>query len=150
MRSAYSAVENRNANCWLDAGAANPRAERSTGNCSGEICDNPLACKTSRRTAPSLITRMWPANRVAGAGHIRVINEGAVRLEVLQASGLSQISPEQFPVDLSARGLAAPASSQQFAFRFSTAEYALRIQADNVLPEVSASELLEYHSGETE
>ena len=31
------------------------------------------------------------------AGHFRVVNEGAVRLEVLQSTGLSQISPEQFP-----------------------------------------------------
>ncbi|HXJ73791.1 MAG TPA: hypothetical protein VNM37_13110, partial [Candidatus Dormibacteraeota bacterium] len=31
------------------------------------------------------------------AGHFRVVNEGAVRLEVLDSTGLSQISPEQFP-----------------------------------------------------
>src|SRR5438477_4942775 len=41
-------------------------------------------------------------------------------------------------------------SSQRFVFRFSSPEFALRVQADNVLPEVSVSELLAYHLAETD
>jgi hypothetical protein len=94
--------------------------------------------------------RISPVGATRFAGHVRVVNEGAVRLEILQASGLSQISPEQFPEDDSLRGLISPQSNQRFAFRFSTADFALRIQADNVLPEVSTSEVITYHLGETE
>jgi hypothetical protein len=84
------------------------------------------------------------------AGHFRVVNEGAVRLEVLQASGLSQISPEQFPESDATKALLGTQASQRFAFRFSSADFALRVQADNVLPELSVSQLLAYHLGETE
>jgi hypothetical protein len=84
------------------------------------------------------------------AGHYRVVNEGAVRLEVVQATGLSQISPEQFPESDATKALLATTGSQRFAFRFSSADFALRVNADNVLPEVSVSQLLAYHLGETE
>ncbi len=84
------------------------------------------------------------------AGHFRVVNEGAVRLEVVQATGLSQISPDQFPESDATKSLLGQAGSQRFAFRFSTTEFALRIQADNVLPELGVSELIAYHLGETE
>jgi hypothetical protein len=84
------------------------------------------------------------------AGHYRVVNEGAVRLEVVQATGLSQISPEQFPETDATKALLSTTGSQRFAFRFSSAEFALRVNADNVLPEVSVSQLLTYHLGETE
>src|ERR1051325_8541503 len=94
--------------------------------------------------------RISPQGATRFAGHVRVVNEGAVRLEILQASGLSQISPEQFPEMETTKALLGAQSNQRFAFRFSTADYALRIQADNVLPEVSVSELLAYHLGETE
>jgi hypothetical protein len=83
-------------------------------------------------------------------GHYRVVNEGAVRLEVVQATGLSQISPEQFPESDATKALLATTGSQRFAFRFSSADFALRVNADNVLPEVSVSQLLAYHLGETE
>jgi hypothetical protein len=84
------------------------------------------------------------------AGHYRVVNDGAVRLEVVQASGLSQISPEQFPESDATKALFTATGSQRFAFRFSSADFALRVNADNVLPEVSVSQLLAYHLGETE
>ena len=47
-----------------------------------------------KRPTPS---SLQPENATRFAGTFRIVNEGAVRLEVLQASGLSQISPEQFP-----------------------------------------------------
>ena len=47
------------------------------------------------QTADAMQLRPEGATRFAG--YFRIVNEGAVRLEVVQASGLSQISPEQFP-----------------------------------------------------
>src|SRR5678816_3230870 len=41
--------------------------------------------------------QLRPEGATRFAGHFRVVNEGAVRLEVVQATGLSQISPDQFP-----------------------------------------------------
>src|SRR6185369_5506028 len=72
--------------------------------------------------------RLQPDGATRFAGHFRVVNEGAVRLEVLQASGLSQISPEQFPESDATRALLGTQASQRFAFRFSSADFALRVQ----------------------
>lgn len=94
--------------------------------------------------------RVSPEGATRFAGHVRVVNEGAVRMEILQASGLSQISPEQFPETDATKAVFGVQGNHRFAFRFSTAEFALRIQADNVLPDVSVSQLLAYHLGETE
>ena len=41
--------------------------------------------------------QLRPEGATRFAGYFRIVNEGAVRLEVAQASGMSQISPEQFP-----------------------------------------------------
>ena len=87
-----------------------------------------------------------PEGATRFAGVFRIVNEGAVRLEVAQASGLSQISPEQFPesANLHATG------TQRFAYRFSSADFALKIQADQILPEVGVSQVLAYNLGENE
>ena len=94
--------------------------------------------------------QLRPEGATRFAGYIRIVNEGAVRLEVLQSSGLSQISPEQFPESDVTKTLFRTQASQRFAFRFSSAEYQLRLQADNILPELAVSEILAYHLGETE
>ena len=90
-----------------------------------------------------------PEGATRFAGKLCVANGGAVRLEVVQASGLSQVSPDQFPT-FDGLEAARAVASQRFVYRFSSAEYQLRVQADNVLPEVAVSELLDYHLGETE
>src|SRR6185437_8497637 len=84
------------------------------------------------------------------AGYIRIVNEGAVRLEVAQASGLSQISPEQFPETDASKTLFRLPVRHRFAYRFSSADYALRIQADQILPELSVSQVTAYNLGENE
>lgn len=94
--------------------------------------------------------QLRPDGATRFAGHVRVVNEGAVRLEVVQASGLSQISPEQFPESDTTKALFGNPAGSRFAFRFSSADFALRINADNVLPEVGVSQVLTYHLGETE
>ena len=92
--------------------------------------------------------RLQPEGATRFAGTFRIENDGAVRLEVTQASGLSQISPDQFPAVNSA--LFSPTGSQFFAYRFSSADFALRINADQIVPAVGVSEVLAYNLGQNE
>jgi len=94
--------------------------------------------------------QLRPEGATRFAGYCRVVNEGAVRLEVAQASGLSQISPDQFPETDLTRALLRPSGNQRFVYRFSGADFGLRIQADQILPELAVSQLLAYHLGENE
>jgi hypothetical protein len=94
--------------------------------------------------------RLTPDNATRFAGHYRVVNDGAVRLEVVNASGLSQVSPEQFPESDMTRAILRTDAKQRFVHRFSGANHTLRISADNVLPEISVSYLIAYHLAETE
>ena len=94
--------------------------------------------------------RLQPESATRFAGSFRIVNEGAVRLEVAQASGLSQISPEQFPETDATKAAFRAGGSQRFAYHFSGADFALRIQADQVLPELTVSQVLAYHLGENE
>jgi hypothetical protein len=91
-----------------------------------------------------------PEGATRFAGYFRIVNEGAVRLEVAQARGLSQVSPEQFPETEETKAAFPAGGGQRFAYRFSGADFALRLQADQILPEVTVSELFAYHLGETE
>ncbi len=91
-----------------------------------------------------------PEGATRFAGYFRIVNDGAVRLEILQASGLSQISPEQFPETGTTKALFREAGGQRFAYRFSGADFALKIQADQILPELAVSQVLVYHLGENE
>ena len=100
------------------------------------------------QAADAMLLRPDAATRFAG--YFRIVNEGAVRLEVTQASGLSQISPEQFPESDTTRAALKITGNQRFAYRFSGADFALRIQADQVLPELSVSQVLAYRLGENE
>jgi hypothetical protein len=92
------------------------------------------------------VMQVTPEDATRFAGTFRIVNDGAVRLEVAQASGLSQISPEQFPE----AGVFRATGKQRFAYRFSSAEFALKIQADQILPEIGVSEVLSYNLGESE
>ena len=102
--------------------------------------------------------RIVPVEAVRYGGHLRISNEGAVRLEVLSALGLSQISPELFPKDkilLDNQKRSAPQASketgnQSFVYRFSGADYSLSIQADNILPELTVSQILSVHLGDND
>jgi hypothetical protein len=96
------------------------------------------------------VLRMRLENAVRFAGYFRIVNEGAVRLEVAQAGGMSQISPDQFPENDVTRGAFHAEGGQRFAFRFASPDFALRLRADQIFPELAASHLLSYHSGEGE
>jgi hypothetical protein len=91
-----------------------------------------------------------PEGATRFSGHYRIVNDGAVRLEVVQATGLSQISPEQFPETDATKAAFGSSGNQRFAYRFSGGDLALRIQADSIQPEVAVSEVLTYHHGENE
>jgi hypothetical protein len=91
-----------------------------------------------------------PDSATRFAGYYRIVNDGAVRLEVVQASGLSQISPEQFPETETTKALFHGGGTQRFAYRFSGGEYALGIQADQILPELTVSQVIDYHLAENE
>lgn len=91
-----------------------------------------------------------PENATRFGGWVRIVNEGAVRIEVVQAIGLSQISPEQYPQTEASKLLGGTQATQTFAYRYSGGDFQLRLQADNILPEVTVSEVLAYHLGETE
>jgi hypothetical protein len=94
--------------------------------------------------------QILPEGAVRFTGHFRIVNDGAVRLDVVQASGLSQISPDQFPESDATRAAFRVTGSQQFAYQFSSPDFALKIQADQIFPEVSVSQLLAYNLGESE
>ena len=94
--------------------------------------------------------RFVPVDAIRYGGHIRVVNQGAVRLEVLNALGLAQISPQRFPQTKLLPALNSQQQAQAFAFRFSGPQFGLEIQADNILPELAVSQLLMYRLGETE
>src|SRR6266699_1628507 len=96
------------------------------------------------------VMQLRPREATRFAGYFRIVNDGAVRLEVLDAAGLSQISPEQFPQSDAVKALFRLTGSQRFAYRFSGADFALRIQADQILPELTVSQVLAYHLGENE
>ena len=94
--------------------------------------------------------QLRPEGAVRFAGYFRIVNEGAVRLEVVQSKGLSQVSPEQFPESDMTKAAFRAGGEQRFAYRFSGADFALRIQADQILPELTVSQVLAFHLGESE
>lgn len=91
-----------------------------------------------------------PQQATRFGGHLRLVNEGAVRLETLVTTGLSQVSPEQFIPSPAIQDWLPTATTQVFAYRFSGTEAHLRVQADNILPELGVSQILIYHLGETD
>lgn len=96
------------------------------------------------------VVSVRPEGATRFSGWVRVVNEGAVRIEVLDAVGVSQIPPEQFPQTDTTKALTAFRATQMFAYRYSGVDLRLKLQADNILPEVAVSEVLTYHVGETE
>jgi hypothetical protein len=96
------------------------------------------------------VTRLAPEGATRFAGYLRVAAQGAVRLDALEAAGLAQISPEQIPASDTARALAPAAARTVFAYRFAGPDQRLRLQADDILPELAVSAVLAYHLGETE
>ncbi len=91
-----------------------------------------------------------PEGATRFAGFVRVTTQGAVRLDVLEASGLAQISPEQVPLSDAVRAALPSPGQTVFAYRFAGPGARLRLQAEDVRPELAVSAVLTYHLGETE
>ncbi|WP_269524663.1 hypothetical protein [Coraliomargarita parva] len=87
--------------------------------------------------------RVLPVGAIRYAGFIRLSNQGAVAFDVPESFGFAQISPEFFP----AVETAVDAGTQVLAYRFSDVHYSYTLQADNILPEISVSQLLIYDLG---
>lgn len=84
-----------------------------------------------------------PTGTIRHSGFLRLANLGSVRLEPTGLSGLTQLSPDQFPGEpLQAR--------QVYVYRFPAATHAFTVAADRIQPEVSVSELLLYQLAETD
>jgi hypothetical protein len=96
------------------------------------------------------VLELRPENATRFSGYLRLVNDGAVRLEVVKTEGTSQISPDQFPETEKTRAAFRLEGNQRFAYRFAGGTFALRFQADQILPEVAVSELLGYRAGENE
>lgn len=76
-----------------------------------------------------------PRDAVRHGGLLRVVNSGAVRLEVTPTRSLSQVAPSAFPVP--------PRSdaAQAFVYRISSGDAAYTVHADNILPEIAVSQV---------
>lgn len=94
--------------------------------------------------------RLTPVQAIRYGGYLAAVNDGAVKLEVTEARGLSQISPELYPQSKELQEAGVARGTQVFAYRFSGGDYSLALQADHILPELSVSQILVYHLGETE
>lgn len=100
--------------------------------------------------ATANLVQLQPEGATRSGGHFRISNEGAVKVEVIESLGLSQISPSQFPQSESSKALGPVTGSQVFAYRYSGGDYSIKVQADDILPEVSVSQITDYHVGEAE
>jgi hypothetical protein len=101
---------------------------------------------------PQTVTATWlePEGATRVAGFVRVATQGAVRLDLLEAARLSQISPEQVPVSDTARAALPAAGQTVFAYRFAGPGQRLQMRAEDIRPELAVSAVLVYHLGETE
>ena len=89
--------------------------------------------------------RMTPEGAVRHSGFIRIANDGAVRVEIGNASGVMQLAPGQFPGDRLGDDV-----RQVFVYRFASADYAYQITADQIVPEVNVSQIATYEIAETD
>lgn len=86
---------------------------------------------------------LHPVGGVRHSGVLRVSNIGAVRIEPASTSGLTQLSPEQYPgAKLQAR--------QVFAYRHPTTDHALTLAADQIQPSVTVQQQTVYALSETD
>ena len=87
--------------------------------------------------------RLNPMGAIRHSGFLRLSNLGSVRLEPTGLSGLTQLSPEQFPAD-------AIEARQVFVYRFPAADHAFTVAADRIQAEINVSEIVTYEVAETD
>ena len=91
--------------------------------------------------------RLVPVNPVRYGGHLRLVNNGAVQLEPVSVDGLSQLSANRFPAASSIAALPNNPKLKPLVYRYSGGDYELEVLADNILPELTVSQLLVYQLG---
>ena len=91
--------------------------------------------------------RLVPVNPVRYGGHLRLVNNGAVQLEPVSMDGLSQLSANRFPAASSIAALPNNPKLKPLVYRYSSGDYELEVLADNILPELTVSQLLVYQLG---
>ena len=84
--------------------------------------------------------RLEPQGAVRHSGMIRLANEGGVRIDPSQLTGLTQAAPDKFPEE------AIPAR-QVSVYRFARSAYSLAVAASRIRPEVRVSEAVLHHLG---
>ena len=89
--------------------------------------------------------RITPLTSDRHHGLIEVINDGAVRLNVLGTTGLSRITPDTAPNGPPQSKVSQVYPEQRFAFRHSSGAYSLTIQASMIQPDIAASTLMLYY-----
>jgi hypothetical protein len=89
--------------------------------------------------------RLVPTGSIRHSGYIRVYNIGATSIEVVGATGLTQLSPDQFPEKNLPGG-----DRQVFVYRFPAAAHDYEISADRVQPEVTVSQNVVYGLSESD
>ncbi|MEN8862162.1 MAG: hypothetical protein ACN4GF_02225 [Lentimonas sp.] len=88
--------------------------------------------------------RIVPQDAIRYSGFTRIVNQGAISIDVPESTGLAQISPEYFPaIESPVQG-----SGQVLAYRFSDTKYSYTVRAENILPEVAVTQILQYHIGQ--
>ncbi|MGC4015572.1 MAG: hypothetical protein QM755_13790 [Luteolibacter sp.] len=88
--------------------------------------------------------RFTPQGTLRHSGWVRVSSQGAVRLEVLNSTGMMQLAPGQFPAG------GGENLRQASVYRFPSAERSFEISADQVLAEVGVNEVTLYEIAETD
>ncbi|MGJ8655104.1 MAG: hypothetical protein ACSHX6_01535 [Akkermansiaceae bacterium] len=88
---------------------------------------------------------LTPRGTMRHSGFVRVSNSGAVRVETSVTEGLMQLSPDKFP-----SSGAKVKGSQQFVYRYPSADRRLIVSADQIISEVSVSHITTYEMSETD
>jgi len=87
--------------------------------------------------------RITPIDSVRHSGHIRISNQGSVRLEPIDMQGLTQLAPEQFPGEKRE-------ARQIFVYSFPAASYEFAVSGDRIQPEVSVSQIVVHQLSESD
>ena len=103
--------------------------------------------QTALEALPFTVTglRLTPVGAVRHSGFLRLASEGAVRIEPVELSGLTQLAPGQFPRATEEK----TPKRQVFAYRFPSGVHAFGLKVDRVQPEFTVSQTTVYRFGES-
>ena len=88
--------------------------------------------------------RFTPQDTVRHSGFVRISNEGAVRINVSGVNGLIQTTGDKFP------GPKLNGSKQILVYQFPSSKHNYQINVDQILPEISVSQIVIYELTESD